>query len=73
MNYKQVKVYQPNEYKSKIAQLKAYKNGTVEIVLQRIIKEPTTDLKEFQDSRIAILETFKNDYDRFETNLIQEI
>ena len=67
-----VKVLQPNEYKCKIAQLKAFKNGVAHILLQRIIKQ-SNDLKLFQESRIAIIETFKNDFDRFETTLINEI
>jgi hypothetical protein len=67
-----VKVLQPNEYKCKIAQLKAFKNGTANILLQRIIKQ-SNDLKLFQESRIAIIETFKNDFDSFETTLINEV
>ena len=71
--YKEVKTYTPKEYKTIIAQLKAYKNGQVEILLQKVIKEPYNDLSKFQDNRIAIIETFKNDFDKFETNLIKEV
>ena len=67
-----VKVLQPNEYKCKIAQLKAFKNGVAHILLQRIIKQ-SNDLELFQESRIAIIETFKNDFDSFETTLINEV
>lgn len=72
MNYKQIKVHQPNEYKCKIAQLKAFINGKAEILLQKIINN-SNDLALFQELRISIIETFKNDYNRFETNLIQEV
>ena len=67
-----VKVLQPDEYKCKIAQLKAFKNGKAHILLQRIIKQ-SNDLRLFQKSQNAIVETFKNDFDRFETTLINEI
>ena len=67
-----VKVLQPNEYKCKIAQLTAFKNDTAHILLQRIIKQ-SNDLELFQESRIAIIETFKNDFDRFETTLTNEL
>ena len=67
-----VKVLQPNEYKYKIAQLIAFKNGTAHRLLQRIIKQ-STDLELFQESRITIIETFKNDFDSFETTLINEV
>ena len=71
--YKEVKTYTPKEHKTIIAQLKAYKNAQTEILLQKVIKEPYKDLSEFQDNRIAIIETFKNDFDKFETNLIKEV
>jgi hypothetical protein len=67
-----VKVLQPNEYKCKIAQLKAFKNGKANILLQRIIKQ-NNDLELFQESRVVIIETFKNDFDSFETILINEV
>lgn len=66
------KVLQPNEYKCKTAQLKAFKNDEPYILLQRIIKQ-SNDLELFQESRITIIETLKNDFDRFETTLINEI
>jgi len=72
-HYKEVKTYTPKEYKTITAQLKAYKNGQADILLQQTIKEPYKDLAEFQNKRIAIIETFKNDFDKFETNLIKEV
>ena len=53
---------------TRIAILKAYKNGEAIILLQRAITKACT-LADFQDLRIRYIENTKYYYDRFETYL----
>lgn len=53
---------------SRIAVLKAYKNGQVKNILVR----PVSDLYKFNFERSKFIEDFKEYYDKFETDIIDD-